>query len=307
MDYKGGQNVAIRGKNINLFLMDGIPNGRIKCTLTNWTGIAYKIPRTEIDKCKDRGDLSQSGVYFLFGTSDLTGENSVYIGQAGSRKNGEGILNRLLEHKRNPDKDYWTEAVIFTTSNNSLGQTEISFLENRFCNLATQSQRYIVKNMNEPTSGNITEEKESELEEFIEYALMIMGALGHKVFLPIIERSKPLLNESHTQETACDEPLFYYSRSSGIAEGRPTREGFVVLAGSVLAKQLKQSCPENVRRFRERHADFIDENGILSIDVLLTSPSAAASFVGGSSLSGNLNWKTSEGKTLKDIDEHDNI
>jgi hypothetical protein len=75
--------------------MDGTASGRIKCTLANWTGLAYKIPRTELDKCKERDDLKQSGVYFLFGVSDLTGENIVYIGQAGVRKNGEGILFRL--------------------------------------------------------------------------------------------------------------------------------------------------------------------------------------------------------------------
>lgn len=62
--------MAVRGKNINLFLIDGTATGRIKCTLANWTGVAYKIPRTELDKCKDRGDLSQSGVYFLFGISE---------------------------------------------------------------------------------------------------------------------------------------------------------------------------------------------------------------------------------------------
>lgn len=76
----------MRGKSINLFLMDGDANGRIKCTLANWTGIAYKIPRTELDKCKERDDLKQSGVYFLFGTSDQTGKLVVYIGQAGARK-----------------------------------------------------------------------------------------------------------------------------------------------------------------------------------------------------------------------------
>jgi hypothetical protein len=113
--------------------MDGDPSGRIKCTLANWTGVAYKILRTDLDKCKDRDDLSQSGVYFL---SDQTGEAVVYIGQAGVRKNGEGILYRLQEHKRNPDKDYWTEAVVFTTSNNSFGPTEKSYLENRFTNMA---------------------------------------------------------------------------------------------------------------------------------------------------------------------------
>lgn len=132
----------MRGKSINLFLMDGEAGGRIKCTLANWTGIAYKIPRTELDRCKEREDLKQSGVYFLFGTSDTTGKGVVYIGQAGARKNGEGILNRLQEHKRNPEKDYWTEAIVFTTSNNSFGPTEISYLENRFCNLALQANRY---------------------------------------------------------------------------------------------------------------------------------------------------------------------
>lgn len=61
--------MAARGKNINLYLMDGEPNGRIKCTLANWTGVVYKIPRTEIERCKERDDLKQSGVYFLFGTA----------------------------------------------------------------------------------------------------------------------------------------------------------------------------------------------------------------------------------------------
>lgn len=129
------------------------PSGRMKCTLANWTGVAYKIPRTELDKCKEREDLKQSGVYFLFGTSDQTDENVVYVGQAGARKCGEGILFRLHEHKRNPDKDYWTKAIIFTTSNNSFGPTEISYLENRFCNLAKEAKRHHVDTDASPRVG----------------------------------------------------------------------------------------------------------------------------------------------------------
>ena len=113
--------MVLRGKSINLFLLDGTSSGIIKCSLANWTGIAYKIPRTKLDECRTREDLKQSGVYFLFGSSDITGKDVVYIGQAGARKNGEGILNRLQEHRRNPDKDYWIEAVAFITSNNSFG------------------------------------------------------------------------------------------------------------------------------------------------------------------------------------------
>lgn len=33
--------------------MDGVASGMIKCSLANWTGIAYKIPRTALDKCKN--------------------------------------------------------------------------------------------------------------------------------------------------------------------------------------------------------------------------------------------------------------
>jgi hypothetical protein len=177
-----------RGKSINLFLMDGSASGRVKCTLANWTGVAYKIPRTETENCSKIDYLKQSGVYFLFGKSEETQNDIVYIGQAGSRKNGEGILYRIQEHKRNPDKDYWTEAVVFTTSNNSFGPTEISYLENRFCIMANEAKRYVVKNGNNPNSGNITEEKESELEEFVDYARIVMGAFGYRIFEPLIKK-----------------------------------------------------------------------------------------------------------------------
>lgn len=115
-----------RSKTLKLFLMDGEPSGRIKCSLANWTGIAYKIPRTALDKCKDLDILKQSGVYFLFGT-DKADNAVVYIGQAGVRKNGKGLLLRVQEAHNSID--YWTEAVMFTTTNNSFGPTEISYLE----------------------------------------------------------------------------------------------------------------------------------------------------------------------------------
>lgn len=177
--------MAKRGKNINVFLMDGEANGRIKATISNWVGVVYKIPRNRLAICKERDDLAQSSVYFLFGHSHTCGREVVYIGQAGIRKAGGGILVRLMEHDKNPEKDYWTEAVVFTTSNNSFGPTELSFLENRFCNMAVEANRYVVKNGNDPTPGNITEEKESELDEFSDYAELILGVLGYKVFQPL--------------------------------------------------------------------------------------------------------------------------
>ena len=296
-----------RGKSINLFLMDGNDNGMIKCTLANWIGIAYKIPRTSLDKCKSRTDLKQTGVYFLFGVSDTTGKPVVYVGQAGNRKNGEGILNRLLEHKRNPKEDYWTEAVVFTTSNNSFGPTEISYLENRFCNLAVAAKRYEVKNGNDPSLGNITEEKESELEDFIEYAELIMGTLGHKVFIPYTSSAVTAVPAPDTGAVLDnDEPEMYLSRAikkSSItvkATGRQTSEGFVVLKGSIISPDDDNTIPPGVKKLRQ--ASQIDSDHVLQEDVLLGSPSSVAMFVIGKSSNGWTAWKTSDGKTLHDLE-----
>ncbi len=58
--------MAKRSKNINMFLMDGEVTGKIKCTLSNWTGVIYKIPRIQLGDLKSRDEMKQSGIYFLF-------------------------------------------------------------------------------------------------------------------------------------------------------------------------------------------------------------------------------------------------
>lgn len=290
--------MATRGKNISVYLMDGDATGRMKATIANWTGIAYRIPRTSLDLCKDRDDLKQSGVYFLFGTDDQSGESVVYIGQAGARKNGEGILNRLAEHKRNPDKDYWTEAVVFTTSNNSFGPTEISYLEHRFCGMALSANRYTVKNGNDPTHGNITEEKESELEEFVDFARLIVGVLGHKVFEPLVK----VVAAPEEAEPVNETPLLHFETKKVQATGRIVADGFVVMKGSRLDPIISKSCPSNAIEFRQKFVARIVDN-VLSEDVLLPSPSAAASFVSGSSRNGNITWKTAEGVALGQLED----
>lgn len=277
------------GKNINIFLMDETANGRIKCTLANWTGIAYRIPRVDLDLCKERNDLKQSGIYFLFCASDETSEQIIYIGQAGTRKNGEGILYRLQEHRKNTDKDYWSEAIVFTTSNNSFGPTEISYLENRFCTMAINAHRYIVKNANEPTQGNVTEEKESELEEFIDYAKIIMGVLGHKVFEPLISTDG---NNSSTNT------IFYIKKRGANARAIQTVDGFIVLSGSIISRNPTPSCPASSLNARKKYKEIIDEDMTLLKDVLFKTPSGAAAFVLGRSSNGNIEWITEQGITF---------
>ncbi len=286
--------MAAHGKNINIFLMDGTANGRIKCTLANWTGIAYRIPRVDLDLCKERNDLKQSGIYFLCGVSDDTQDQVIYIGQAGARKNGEGILYRLQEHRKNPDKDYWSEAIVFTTSNNSFGPTEISYLENRFCAMANNAHRYIVKNENEPTQGNVTEEKESELEEFIEYAKIIMGVLGHKVFEPFVT----LQTGNEGDKEPAPKTIFYIQKRGADAKAVQAADGFIVLSGSIISKEVSQFCPKYIINSREKYKKAISENMALLKDIPFKSPSGASGFVLGRSSNGNTEWKTEQGVTF---------
>lgn len=179
-----------RGKVISVYLIDGVANGKIKATITNWNGIAYKIPRGLLDECKELEAFKQSGGYFLFGN------NMVYVGQAEVRKNGKGIHQRILDHENDKYKDCWDEVVIFTRKDNSLGRTDISYLENRFYNKALEAGRFHVQNGNEPTIGTVTEEKESELEEYIDQAELVLGALGYKVFEPRITLEPVWANSS---------------------------------------------------------------------------------------------------------------
>ena len=160
-------------KTINLFLMDDTANGRIKCTISSRSGIIFRIPRKDLSKSKDRDELKQDGVYFLLGEEDE--RKKIYVGQASNRKNSKGILNRLNEHDRNSDKNFWTEAIVFTTTDNSFGATELNWLENKFCNMAIKAARYDVTTENEPPPGNVSEEKESELEEHVEFVLLIFA------------------------------------------------------------------------------------------------------------------------------------
>lgn len=188
-------------------------------------------------------------------------------------------------------------SIVFTTSNNSFGPTEISYLENRFCNLAIEAKRYDVKNGNDPTPGNITEEKESEMEEFIDYAKVIMGTLGHKLFEPI---SKPAIKKQDgvpikvedTMRLRLERTIKNVGKVE--ADGCQTPEGFVVLQGSRISKIDDDTIPATIKE-RRRNAvagKLVNSDGVLLENMLFTSPSYAAMFVIGKSENGLIRWKT---------------
>lgn len=288
-------------KTVQLYLIDGTPAGRIKCSLTNWTGIVYLIPRTYLNDSTTRSDLNQSGVYILLGNDDETGASQMYVGQGIQRKNGKGVLGRIFEHIGSEQNDYFTHAIIIVTSNDSFGPTEVSYLENAFYNLGLKAGRTNLTNSNYPSPGHVTEEKQAELDEFIAFSKIAIGSLGYRLFEAVDDRQETLQNIVPTNEGA-DEPLLYLDAAGIRATGRQTSEGFVVLAGSKLRPQVNPSAPDTVRANRARFKERITPEFELMRDTLFSSPSSASNFLMGASTNGRIVWKDTAGMNLRDLE-----
>jgi len=295
--------MAKRSKNINMFLMDGEVTGKIKCTLSNWTGVIYKIPRIQLGDLKSRDEMKQSGIYFLFGRDEDKQKDVTYIGQATTWKNGEGVLLRIQDHTRDTHADYFNDVIILTTQNNSFGPTEISYLENKFTQLAKEAGRYIVKNGNDPNPGNVTEEKESELDEIVENTLMIIGTLGYRVFVPMTKEVSQDLTDNHST-------YLYLKRntkkSNKVIEAtcERTTEGFVVLEGSQVEIKDSPYLPASLKEMRQNLiASRVIQDGVLKEKQLFSSPSYAAAFLLGMQTNGRTDWKDQDGRTLKELEE----
>ena len=254
-----------KSKNVSLFLLDGEVTGRTKCTLANWTGVVYKIPRALLNESKDILALKQSSIYMLFGTND-NDEPMVYIGQAGLRKNDKGVLLRLMEHDADEKKDFWTEAIILTTLNDSFGPTELNYLENRYYNLAKDTGRYKVDNGIEPTIGNVNEEKISELNEYIEFSMIPIGLLGKKLFTPVNHVTSDISTNSdnllYLRQCVNNEDVW--------GTAKETNEGFLLLKGSKVSQKSASHLSESLRNRRDRAPK--DQNNCLLEDVLLHLP-----------------------------------
>lgn len=286
-----------------MFLMDGEVTGKIKCTLSNWTGVIYKIPRIQLGDLKSRDEMKQSGIYFLFGRDEDKQKDVTYIGQATTRKNGEGVLLRIQEHTRDTHADYFNDVIILTTQNNSFGPTEISYLENKFTQLAKEAGRYIVKNGNDPNPGNVTEEKESELDEIVENTLMIIGTLGYRVFVPMTKKVSQDLTDNHSTYLYLKRKT---KKSNKVIEAtcERTTEGFVVLEGSQVEIMDSPYLPASLKEMRQNLiASRVIQDGVLKEKQLFSSPSYAAAFLLGMQTNGRTDWKDQDGRTLRELEE----
>jgi len=281
-------------KKIELFLMDGTANGRWACELSNWSGKAYKIPRTLLSESKDRNDLDSTGVYFLLGRSDSSDEKArIYIGEA------ENLFERLKQHLAG--KDFWNEAIVFFSKDENLNKAKIKYLENKFYEIAISSGRYEIINKTVPTQSRVSEADKAELEEFLFNAKMITNTLGHKVFDQIIQ------DEPGSE---MKEKFFIKAARGADACGQSVTDGFVVFAGSKAAKEIAPGFKKhNYLKLRVQLIEsgvLSDQDGDLLFedDYVFSTPSAAAAIVMGRSANGLTEWKTKTGQTLKSLEQN---
>ncbi|WP_026837003.1 GIY-YIG nuclease family protein [Gillisia sp. JM1] len=280
------------GKTIKIFLIDGEPNGRMTCELSNWTGKALKIPRNKIKDSYDRPELENTGIYILLGKSHKSENKELaYIGEA------EGIYKRLNQHLS--AKDFWNEALVFVSKDENLNKAHIKYLESRLHEIAIKVNRYDLENGNIPPRSTISESDQAEMETFLDNIKLLVNALGFKIFEE--------LRKDQTLEEQIKNTFYINSARGADAKGQMTNEGFVVLQNSEIATSLTSSFPKN---WINKRQSLIDDNIITPLnnklvfkeDYLFSSPSAAAAVVMGRSANGLTEWKLNDGQILKEVE-----
>lgn len=95
--------------------------------------------------------------------------------------------------------------------------------------------------------------------------------------------------------------LLYFAMDKYVATCLWNNNGFLLLKGSKIAISSSHSCPNLIVQMREEKSAVINGERILSEDILFASSSAAAKFVAGSSVNGNMCWKNADGILLKNL------
>lgn len=271
---------------IKIFLVNGSPTGLRTAEISNWSGKAIACPRTELSDLLAREECDHPGVYVLTGIDSDSGESVVYIGEA------EQVSKRLKSHK---DRDFWNAAVVFLSKDENLTKGHVKYLEGKLITQAADAKK--AKVMNSQSSGSHLPESDSaEMDVFCEKIFQLLPIMGVSAFRRV--------------ETAVKESSgLYFCKIKGLtAKGKRSESGFVVFAGSEAVADNRPSA-----RWTKELRDRLKEEGVLieegdrlvfSRDYEFGSPSTAASAVRGGATNGLLNWKTKEGKTLKEIEKN---
>lgn len=277
----------MRGKTIQVFLTDGSPRGIKLAEITSNIELAIFIPRTKINEATSRKEVSNAGLYFLFGEGLDVSKSLVYIGQS------RNCIERIKTHDQK--KDFWNYAVIITSKTKSFTQTHIEFLEELAISKAFEANRYKLENSVNPKKFDVPETLEADLLDNFDTIKILLSTLGF-----------PLFDNIGKIDSISKELLYCKGRES-LAEGEYIDDGFVVYKGSQVKLELAPTTNNTIRNLRNKLiGDKIliktDKAYVFQEDYLFSSPSAAASQVLSRNANGWIEWKDKSGKTLDELE-----
>lgn len=277
------------GRSIRIFLSTGEVTGIRHAELVNWTGQAIVAPRTRLDELEHwHEEVLRPGVYLLVGAEGAN-EREVYIGE------GENVLKRI---RQQGTKEFWQEVVLFTSKDENLTKAHVKFLEHRLIEKAKDVGRYRVVNGNEPAETALPRADRAAMEEFLDNIEVLLGALGHRVFVPLVA--------APAGPSALER--FRFAVRNAEAFGAPSDEGFIVFKGSTGLRRSNDSMRSGNMALKEEllaSGKLVKDGDLLRFqeDVLFGTPSQAGSMVNGTSCNGRTSWKrVRDGWSLNDIE-----
>lgn len=278
---------ANQGFSVRIFIPTGEPEGLRLVEKSNWTGHGLVFPRSLMPEARKRPELKRTGVYVVWGASEQGPLPRVYIGE------GEVVLPRLERHVK--EKDFWTQAAVFTSKDQNLNKAHVQYLEARLIQLASQAKRCELENGNVPQLPGLSEADKADAEGFLADMLLCLPLVGVAFF----ERGKTSKRKG---------PRLFINAKGLKAEGAETPEGFLVQAGGQAVKTEVTSIHAYISALRKTLVEkgvFEDAGDAykLTQDYTFGSPSTASGVLLGRTANGRIDWKTKDGKTLKQLQE----
>lgn len=272
------------GKSLELFFIDGRPDGMLTAEVFNWTGHVLRVPRTQLKEALARKEAGFTGVYILLGETEAGA--AAYIGEA------EELAARLRQHAAN--KDFWDSVVLVTTSANNLQKAHIKYLESRLIQIAVDVGSATVINGNQPSPSSLSEASQSNMEAFLETLLMVLPAIRVDIFL---DKNRTFTKPTATSEQRSEETRFVFNLGRvGISATAVLRDGeMIVLAGSGARHEW---AGQNQTSYFNLYQELL-KSGVIAVegksavfrtDYAFASPSAAAAVVSGRAANGRTSW-----------------
>lgn len=148
-----------RGRSIELFFVDGTPDGMVTATIPfQWSGHVLVSRRTQLKEALERDETLRPGVYLLVGDKD--GTPTLYIGET------DELRLRTKQHAA--AKDWWETAVLISSSGEPLNKAHARYLEYRLYVRANEVGKVGLNNSQSPTESKLSDAARAHMDDFLE-------------------------------------------------------------------------------------------------------------------------------------------